>query len=874
MSIAAQAANQDFAEAEFSAPEAGKLYLRVGTLQTRQIENVLAQPLTAFGVSKAYVIQLEGPMTPERRDALTRAGVKLQTYLPLHAYIVELSAATPEGVGALPFVSWVGAYQDAWKIDPGIGRRLEPFQTEERIALAKEGKLQLAVILFADRDLDQGKRDLAALGAVVLDGDMVGDQAVITVVIDANQLGLLALQPNVQYVEESPEITLRNSTTRWIVQSNVSAVTPLYDNGITGVGQIVGIMDGRINVNHCSFFDSDPIGPLHRKIEAYNASLGSDTHGTHVGGTAVGDAGLTNDTRGIAFGGRLCYNTIPSFTESAMVARLTLHHNQGARMHTNSWGNDGTTAYDSLCRGIDLFSYNNEDDLIFFAVTNLSTLKNPENAKNLVAVGASQDTPSQHVHCSGGAGPTLDGRRKPEVYAPGCNTLSSNGSGCATIPLTGTSMASPAVTGVAMLIRQYYMDGYYPSGAANPSDSFVPSSALVKATLINASVDMTGVAGYPSNTEGWGRVLADRALYFPGDVRKIIVLDDIRNAGGLSTGNSMTYPVTVSGSGEQLRFTLVWTEPAAAAGAAIAYINNLDLTVTSPSSQVYLGNVFTGGVSVPGGVSDIKNNVEQVHLNAPETGTWMVAVNGTVVNQGLQGYALIVTGAVSLDPTCDDGVQNQGEDLIDCGGPCPPCQCLTDEECVDKLFCNGLETCLANGQCSGVSNPCTDPDFPFCDEKADTCLQCLNDGDCEDGLFCTGVESCDADGNCQASGDPCAGTGFPFCDEAADECDQCLTDADCDDQDECSIEDCNVGPNVCEYTFLTILYADVVRNGIVDLNDLLCVLAGFEDPSFCPNGDIAPCDGGDGNIDVADVLAAVAAFEGNGPCPDPCPPPG
>ncbi|OYT41540.1 MAG: hypothetical protein B6U86_02040, partial [Candidatus Altiarchaeales archaeon ex4484_43] len=25
-------------------------------------------------------------------------------------------------------------------------------------------------------------------------------------------------------------------------------------------------------------------------------------------------------------------------------------------------------------------------------------------------------------------------------------------------------------------------------------------------------------------------------------------------------------------------------------------------------------------------------------------------------------------------PTCSDGIQNQGEEGIDCGGPCPPCK--------------------------------------------------------------------------------------------------------------------------------------------------------------------------------------------------------
>ena len=71
------------------------------------------------------------------------------------------------------------------------------------------------------------------------------------------------------------------------------------------------------------------------------------------------------------------------------------------------------------------------------ARVNTRVIMNPENAKNLLAVGASQDSPSQANHCSGGTGPTADGRRKPEIYAPGCSTRSSlNGSGCSTTTLS------------------------------------------------------------------------------------------------------------------------------------------------------------------------------------------------------------------------------------------------------------------------------------------------------------------------------------------------------------------------------------------------------------------------------------------------------
>ena len=59
-------------------------------------------------------------------------------------------------------------------------------------------------------------------------------------------------------------------------------------------------------------------------------------------------------------------------------------------------------------------------------------------------------------------------------------------------------MATPALAG-CVLIRQYYMDGFYPVTPRTPATPFTPTGTLVKATMINATVDMTGVAGYPSS---------------------------------------------------------------------------------------------------------------------------------------------------------------------------------------------------------------------------------------------------------------------------------------------------------------------------------------------------------------------------------------
>ncbi|NIP86542.1 MAG: hypothetical protein GTO03_13630, partial [Planctomycetales bacterium] len=80
--------------------------------------------------------------------------------------------------------------------------------------------------------------------------------------------------------------------------------------------------------------------------------------------------------RGVAYLGNMVFHIIPSYDESGIMQRLELHHSQGARVHTNSWGDDTTTDYNSLCRGFDRFCYENEDDLVCVAETNSTQLKN------------------------------------------------------------------------------------------------------------------------------------------------------------------------------------------------------------------------------------------------------------------------------------------------------------------------------------------------------------------------------------------------------------------------------------------------------------------------------------------------------------------
>lgn len=71
-----------------------------------------------------------------------------------------------------------------------------------------------------------------------------------------------------------------------------------------------------------------------------------------------------------------------------------------------------------------------------------------------------------------------------------------------------------------MLVRQYFEQGFYPTGAATAANGFSPGGALVKAVLLGGAVGLTGfesdtglpLAPPPSFRQGFGRLMLSRSL--------------------------------------------------------------------------------------------------------------------------------------------------------------------------------------------------------------------------------------------------------------------------------------------------------------------------------------------------------------------------
>ncbi|MDB6131795.1 MAG: hypothetical protein JWM59_38 [Verrucomicrobiales bacterium] len=418
-------------------------------------------------------------------------------------------------------------------------------------------------------------------------------------------------------------------------------------------------------------------------------------HGTHVAGSVLGDGNST--ALGVRVQGtapeamlvlQSCYRNANDTLGGLPVDMHQLLHppyaNDGARTHTNSWGTAGSAGtYSASSEEVDDFVYKNRNMLVLFAAGNEGrdinssgviapkSVTAPGTAKNCLTVGASENlrpsnpfapSPSpvsltwgpdnrwpvppisddhQAHNADGmaafsGRGPTLNGRIKPDVVAPGTFILSARSrkmpAASVVMPTVdpdyrfsrGTSMSTPLVAGCAALVREWLATQHVTTN---------PSAALMKALLINGATDMTGqynpseAPAVPNNSEGFGRVNVADTINHEASV----TLSFFDEGSELDTQEIESRDVTLA-AGTKIKVTLVWTDPP---GPDLQ--SDLDLIVRDSAGTECHGNRQPNDPSF-----DRANNVEQVAWDDPAAGVLTITVKAARITLRPQSYALVV----------------------------------------------------------------------------------------------------------------------------------------------------------------------------------------------------------------------------------------
>jgi subtilisin family serine protease len=686
------------------------LYLRRATFDPLRAAPRISSSQPTLASTRLLMVQFEQAPGEAARAALLAAGLRPLNYVPTNGLLVRVLQEQAPSLVGVPGVRWYGPFQPAYKLPQELDAAIGPQSAED---------LDLRVLAAPDADVAALVAGLAAKG-----GELRGrfdslNGAVLHVRLAAAALRDALARDDVLWVERYAAPRALNDRVREI--AGVAAARE-QASWLTGKGQIVALTD--TGLDQQGSLSADFAGRVAAAYTPYQMGAGAsgcfptaaaqtwsdqNGHGTHVAGTILGSGALSGGRQfaGMAPGAQVVVQSVSSggdyfdcFPDD--MSFFSKAYERGARVQNGSWGSPASGEYGDFEMAIDDYLWRHKDHLFVVAAGNegvdlaprdgvidASSISSPASAKNLLAVGASENdrppTGSTCVTFGGGRpqqdqcwtsyrwgapqssdfvsddiggiaafssrGPAQDGRLKPEIVAPGTNVVSSaSHTPSANYPFgmfdtnyaydSGTSMSAPVVSGLAALIRQWL---------AQSRGMVAPSAALVKALLLNGAADLgagqygTGgtreiPAAWPNNVAGWGRASLTGAVELKGGAG-VWVHDS--QAGPESSGDRAIYFLRVDG-GEPLRVTLAWTDyPAAAFAGARALVNDLDLEIRAPNGEVVRGNASAAlQPSCRDGGADRCNNVESAAIAKPAAGYYTVTVRGAAVIAGPQPFAL------------------------------------------------------------------------------------------------------------------------------------------------------------------------------------------------------------------------------------------
>lgn len=589
----------------------------------------------------------------------------------------------------------------------------------------------------------KGIRNITEAGETVLIIDLIDNEDLIQAIQD------IATRPGLSRLEEKELVMPCNNKARLVIADRV--VTPHPTGlGLTGKGQIVAVTDTGLDTGDKENMHPDfsgrvkdiwkvPIADFWRSRVKNPDQIDSPAdvntgHGTHVTGSIIGNGSCSKNLclepiEGLAPEAELVFQAVEHKAEwnelgldwwkyVARTAAPEYHflgiqnnlqnlfqaaYDQGARIHSNSWGGTDPGRYGRNGRALDQFVWRNKDFLVVVAAGNegrtveqpessdgvieLGGVVSPGTAKNCLTVGATEndrlddligvvvgidrphipdliygDDPEQRwphepfssdslvdvddIFAMSSRGPGPDGRWKPDVVAPGSFVLSTR------------SRALPAdfVGKWATLEEAEAKKHYIYNSGTSMSTALVSGCAvLVRQYLYETE-----------NIEQPTAALLKAAIIHSAQYRPYRFahptsapwVDNEQGWGRVDLRQILKPepPLKVLFLDETAgleantmqQFELEVADSSVPLRLTMVYtdppaeelIHNLNLFALDPDSNYFVGNNFTAS-----GMPDSVNNVEGIIIENPKEGIWSIRVTASNLLQAdKQDFALVISG--------------------------------------------------------------------------------------------------------------------------------------------------------------------------------------------------------------------------------------
>ena len=638
----------------------------LSTMDASQLGNELLR-LQVDDRSTHGWIRFHQPPTKQERQRIEAAGLRILAPVGPGGFTVALQPEVDiDQITATRLLAEIRGLDTTWKmhwslleglvptwtVDTRQQQRLidgEPIDVEQllqELAHSKDPVVALYVLLHKDVELAEAAQELTlATGGVRR--SLIKSINGIVLEVPFSQAWTLAEDDRVRWVEPAlPKFDELNDSNRVITETDEVQDSPY---GLDGEGVVVMVYDGGYAYSGHEDFG----GRLTTRDDA-----GTSDHATHVSGTIGGDGsasaglyrgmapGVTIESYGFEQEGGLeegFLYTDPGDLEAdysdaintygAVISNNSIGTNTAPNGFPCEWTGDyGVTSnlIDSVVRGelgapIRVFWANGNERGTDRCGSLYYTTAPPACAKNHITVGAMNSNDDSVTYFTSW-GPTDDGRIKPDISAPGCQSDGDGGvTSCSSSggysSKCGTSMASPTACGIGALLIQDHRNQY--------PDAPEMANSTMKALLAHTAFDAGNVG--PDCQYGYGSIRSKAAI------------DHLRGGSFIEAeigqNESYNFLIVVPDGAERFQVTAAWDDVPAEPLLVPSLVNDIDVVVHGPDGTRHYPwsiNPDDPGAPATRSSEDHLNNIEQVTVANPAAGIWSIELVGTVVTTDSQ----------------------------------------------------------------------------------------------------------------------------------------------------------------------------------------------------------------------------------------------